>query len=50
LIDFAQERPKEALLIDTAKTHMAIEIAVGALLSAEWPVHVDAKILVFSRA
>ncbi len=41
---------KEARLVDAAEAHVAVEVAVGALLRAERPVDVDAEAAVSRRA
>ena len=39
----AQVGGEEARLVDAARAHMAVEVAVGALGGAERPMHVDAE-------
>ena len=43
MLELAQVGREKPLFIDAAEAHVTIEVAVGALLRAERPVHVDAE-------
>ena len=43
MLQLAQEGGTEARLVDAAEADVTVEVAVGALLGAERPVHVDAE-------
>ena len=43
VLELAQVGCEETGLVDAAEAHVAVEVAVGALLGAERPVDVDAE-------